>query len=835
MNSFFRRRIRLLLMTAVALIALAFSIAPASAQSSSSGRRAYTVEDMLRVELLGDSTISPDGKSLAYVIKRPRVAAAMHRATGLEGNDRADIWVVDGGGSPRNITRDLPGGSPEQVGAWAPSWSPDGKRLAFLATRNGPNVSAEAANVGLWLWERESGRLRQISSRGAYLNHGEPTFAWISNRELIYSAEPQGQVTRGLLDDAESAKIAAPAWQQAWYGDQPTSSLLRSGVSVDVSQRPQAELLLVSLDGQSNTLIQGAQIRAVALSSDNRQLICAVQSGVYLPKADIPLPHDTAGVYMMGEIYQPAVVDIAQRKTYRPQQNLTAVPGLARWSPDNHTVAFIGQTPGAMEGDFRVFLWTVTSGEPAAVTPAGMEPTGLVWTASGALAVYASEKSGAKPNWFVVSANQSGVRNLTQSMDAAPSELVAGASGDALFGISGGALWRIDAQRSSVERLQSVASDSTRIVWPGAPSGDPGNASPQPAPTNRIVVSSGPRSNPSLQRIELDTLHTSAISIPAPRAAFASYDARSGAAAFTLSNAEGAKIWFAGTEVADGNAFLREIAPGETRSFEYVSLDGQKLKGWMILPFNYQSGKRYPLVTWVYAGSMAHDEPDALLTQVNQSIFLNLQLLAGHGYAVMIPSMPLKPVGHPSDPYFEMTKGVLPAIDKLIEIGIADPDRLALMGHSFGGFSTYSLVTQTSRFKVALAIAGTNLLPARHGIYAGADRYTANPQERQYPEMAVIESDQGRIGGPPYRDFNRYMRNSPLAYIDRVETPLMIVHGDLDFIPIQMGEMFFNELYRQGKPAQFVRYWGESHLLESPANIRDFWQRVFDWFDSHLL
>jgi dipeptidyl aminopeptidase/acylaminoacyl peptidase len=69
-------------------------------------------------------------------------------------------------------------------------------------------------------------------------------------------------------------------------------------------------------------------------------------------------------------------------------------------------------------------------------------------------------------------------------------------------------------------------------------------------------------------------------------------------------------------------------------------------------------------------------------------------------------------------------------------------------------------------------------------------------------------------------------------FVDRVETPLMIIQGDMDYVALQQGEEFFMSLYRQGKRARFVRYWGEGHVLESPANIRDMWQRVFDWFDG---
>jgi dipeptidyl aminopeptidase/acylaminoacyl peptidase len=75
----------------------------------------------------------------------------------------------------------------------------------------------------------------------------------------------------------------------------------------------------------------------------------------------------------------------------------------------------------------------------------------------------------------------------------------------------------------------------------------------------------------------------------------------------------------------------------------------------------------------------------------------------------------------------------------------------------------------------------------------------------------------------------RYVRNSPITYAERVTTPLMIVQGDMDYVPIQQGEKFFTALYRQNKAASFVRYWGEGHIIESPANVSDLWTRIYAW------
>jgi dipeptidyl aminopeptidase/acylaminoacyl peptidase len=209
-------------------------------------------------------------------------------------------------------------------------------------------------------------------------------------------------------------------------------------------------------------------------------------------------------------------------------------------------------------------------------------------------------------------------------------------------------------------------------------------------------------------------------------------------------------------------------------------------------------------------------------------------LLASRGYAVLFPSMPLAPRGAKSDPMIDIPKGVMPAIDRAIEVGIADSDRVGVMGASYGGYATYALVTNTRRFKAAVSWAGLTNLVSLYGIIPA--NYRAGPDAHvplAAPEQA--ESGQERMGAPPWDDLWRYLKNSPIYYVDRIETPILMIHGDVDIVPIEQDEELFTSLFRLRKRARLVRYWGEWHAIESPANIRDMWTRVFDWFDHYLV
>ncbi len=91
------------------------------------------------------------------------------------------------------------------------------------------------------------------------------------------------------------------------------------------------------------------------------------------------------------------------------------------------------------------------------------------------------------------------------------------------------------------------------------------------------------------------------------------------------------------------------------------------------------------------------------------------------------------------------------------------------------------------------------------------------------------------MGRAPWRDPHRYARNSPLTSVERINTPVMLIHGDLDSTgSATQAEEMFTALSRLNRDAVFVRYWGEGHTLTSPANLRDLWPRRLAWYREHL-
>lgn len=279
---------------------------------------------------------------------------------------------------------------------------------------------------------------------------------------------------------------------------------------------------------------------------------------------------------------------------------------------------------------------------------------------------------------------------------------------------------------------------------------------------------------------------------------------------------------------------LASVDWGEMRLIDYASTRGEPLKAAAILPPGYRADRRYPTLVWVYGGYMVNEKASYFMADPFMPGIYNLYLYAARGYVVLLPSIPLGNRGEGANIYTRIGDGVMPAIDKLTALGIADPERVGVFGQSFGGYSVYALLTQSDRFKAGVAMAGLTDIASMFG--------ELDPGAAGYPGIAHEKSDKRAESGttgrliPPWRDAAGYAAISPLTFVDRVNTPLLMIHGDLDMrgTPTQ-ADRFFYALYAQGKTAKLLRYGGESHsLAQSPANIRSIFAETTAWFDTYL-
>jgi dipeptidyl aminopeptidase/acylaminoacyl peptidase len=249
----------------------------------------------------------------------------------------------------------------------------------------------------------------------------------------------------------------------------------------------------------------------------------------------------------------------------------------------------------------------------------------------------------------------------------------------------------------------------------------------------------------------------------------------------------------------------------ETRLIDYLDADGTRLHGVLYLPVAFSEGMKYPTVFILYE------------TYFDDTFNSTISLLTANGYAVMQPSVRLE-TGYPGEAWL---KGVTAAANRLVEMGIADPDRLGVQGTSYGGYATNLLITQTNRFKAAINISGK------------ADMisfYTDSPR-LGVRNVHAAEKSQDRIGATLWEQPHKYVAHSAIMFADRIRTPLLLMTGQQDHnVPERTTMEMYYALRRLGREVEWVSYINGGHGMPTStvAEVIDYHTRILDWYDRHL-
>lgn len=273
--------------------------------------------------------------------------------------------------------------------------------------------------------------------------------------------------------------------------------------------------------------------------------------------------------------------------------------------------------------------------------------------------------------------------------------------------------------------------------------------------------------------------------------------------------------------LTDANPQQKEVAwtPG-ARLVEYnCENGGSKHQAVLYLPAGYEQGKKYPMLTYIY--ELLSQEYNAY-SQPNATRYSNPSVFTSRGYAFLKPDI----VYHVNDPGRSATWCIVPAVKAAIATGIVDAERVGLQGHSWGGYQTAFVTTQTSIFKTAVAGAPlTDMVSMFGSIYWNSGG----------TDGSIFISSQGRFTGGPNEVPDAYLRNSPQNFADKLSMPLMILHNDRDgAVDFNQGITYYNHLRELGKEVVLLEYVGENHGLARPANQKDYALRMTEWFDTFL-
>ncbi len=278
---------------------------------------------------------------------------------------------------------------------------------------------------------------------------------------------------------------------------------------------------------------------------------------------------------------------------------------------------------------------------------------------------------------------------------------------------------------------------------------------------------------------------------------------------------------FAPTRVSRANADLPKLPVGKTEVVKWKSADGMEIEGLLTYPVNYRAGSKVPLLLVIHGG------PAGVFTQSflegSRSVY-PLATFASKGYAILRPN-PRGSSGYGQKFRFANIKDwgggdyqdLMTGVDHVIKMGVADPERLGVMGWSYGGFMTSWIVTQTPRFKAASVGAGvTNLM----SFIGTADIPSFIPDY---------------FGAQPWEDLEIYRAHSAMFNMKGVSTPTLVQHGEADDrVPISQGYEFYNALKVQNVPTRMIVLPRMPHGPNEPKMVLRAKQSNLEWFEKYV-
>ena len=273
-------------------------------------------------------------------------------------------------------------------------------------------------------------------------------------------------------------------------------------------------------------------------------------------------------------------------------------------------------------------------------------------------------------------------------------------------------------------------------------------------------------------------------------------------------------------KISNFNSGLDFPKLAKTELIEWKSKDGLEIEGLLTYPTKYNKRKKYPLALIIHGG------PAGVFSQSftgNPSIYI-IEYFASNGYAVLRAN-PRGSTGYGKDFRFANFKDwgfgdyedIMSGVDKVIGMGIADPERLAVMGWSYGGYMTSFVVTRTERFKAA-------------SMGAGLPNLVSMTTTTDIPDYLVAH-----MGAEFWEDYETYEKHSAIYRINNVKTPTQVIHGANDLrVPFTQGQEFYVALKRKGVPTEMIVYPRTPHGPREPKLLMDVSPRILSWLNKFI-
>lgn len=787
------------------MLAFACAAAPALADP-------FTVDHLLQNESFGAVRVSPNDRFVLFERQGAYQTADRFDLGYFNRWTTSEIWIADRE-DPANVRPLL--GQDDRHGVVMGDFSPSGRRLLVHRLRAD-------------LWETgvaalDTGAVQWLGLGAEPPIKGE-TAIWRSEEELLLVARLDGDLPYEIGALATGARNSR-RWRSTAATGGVAATVWGAGAFAEPEGRS-ATLAIWRIDlktGARTRLVEG-QTLDIALSASGRYLAILDRSAPErMDQIARVRPSDAA------EARRLTVLDLTMQAAWQPCGDCNVALGLLRWSADDRLLVW-ERTGSARPSGGRLL---VISPERRAVAPIALGDIEPEVSPSRDLSFLTIRADWLGPDvvllgrgpgetradWRRVGPNS---KNLTQDLPSAPGGLEAiSAAGFLTF--ADGAAWFIDAQGEAV-RISGdapLSAVSTQTLW---------------ASLRRRLNAPPPRDWTIGRAADGALWRVSAGAAPERIAEDTAPDLRAvgGTVAVDLT-------------IDNGVETLRIVQAQRSptpltvvnAAYAHVHFATPLPVATSVAPPGYET-------SWLYCppGGLAPGTPVIIVAYpeanvrpgANPAVFntmTNVQLLAAMGYAVLTPALPGT---GPDGPSAHLTDRILAVLDAaLAQYPNLDGDRVAYVGHSFGGYTGLVLAAETRRIRSFVVMAAPSNLASQWGSFGAFLR--ENPEfghTRLVRNVGWGETGQGGLGGTPWAQAEAYVSNSPIFRADRIVAPVLMIHGETDFVGIEEAEAMFTALWRQNKDAQLVTYWGEQHLFYSPGSVRDLWARLDAWFARTL-
>lgn len=751
-------------------------------------------------------SLRPDGRFVAYSITAdppdsalsasPSVAPAQFR--GLR------LYVVD---TTNGLVEWI---SDAHRSAWAPSWSPDGTTVAFYAE--------DGHEVGLWCHRVGDDAARRLGTAVVSVGHTmRPEWAPDATHILIPTIAPSARSGRELAPDAatEPAAVATAAVPLGVVvratGDERADARAPSAPTVgpDDPAAPAAPATqsLVSAPAAALSAVRVAdgRVSTILPAGDQPRFLSAKlsPSGKFLACEQSLRATFTDGLAVLMD------VEIVRRADGATLHRAEGIALDVNIDPNSPTLAAMVWHPTqdrfAYLNDEQLVLVDLTT-EPASTrtVPLGERVASANHLASttdgGMLLVSVRAANSTAEDPFLA-------RILAIPTGAGPTRELLPPEG---------------------VKLRAVIAANWRTAW-------------QPQP-NRLIASGTDTSSGERLFLSMPLVEGSSNVVRRVDGSLVVVAAQErGHAVALVENVGTAPDFFlVGADLAPSQRLSRSeprlegvvVGPAESFATEIEGIgERRSARAVVAMPEGRAPGERLPTIVTLYPGMELSGQASAFgggdVASIPAAVFTT------RGYAVLVLDVPLAPFGVPSHPLRDIRTTVLAQVARAVELGYTDPDRVAVIGHSYGGYGAACLVCGTRAFRAAVAVSGFYDLA---GSYA-AQRVDEPETDGLNLNMEYFERHQGRMGLALWDDPQRYLDNSPYFQAATIDTPLLLLHGTADDnCRAWEAEKMFNARKRLGGSAQLALYAGEGHVPAewSRAHRLDVMTRTLEFFARHL-